>query len=171
MISSHYCIVEELRSKGVAAKDLALCNMNIRGLPLHLDELPILLEHLSIDFQVIALTEIKDSLESPIVSNTEMPGYKFYYTPSKSACGGVGMHVKSNIKADKCDDLFHCSSEFETVWIEEENSKAKNVLCCCAYRHPSSDIYIYNDHIQDISQNLKLKINLSILWVTLLLIY
>ena len=154
-ISSHYCTFEELRSKDITAKDLALLHMNIRSLPLHLDELLTLLEHLSIDFQVIGLSEIKDSLESPIVSNIEIPGYKFHHTPSKSACGGVGIYVKSDIKADKRDDLSLCCSEFETVWIEIENSNTKNVLFCCAYRHPSSDISIFNDHIQDVISKLE----------------
>ena len=154
-ISSHYCTVEELRSKDITAKDLALPHMNIRSLPLHLDELLTLLEHLSIDFQVIGLSEIKDSLESPIVSNIEIPGYKFHHTPSKSACGGVGIYVKSDIKADKHDDLSLCCNEFETVWIEIEDSKTRNVLCCCAYRHPSSDISIFNDHIEDVISKLE----------------
>ena len=85
------------------------------------------------------------ALESPIVFNTEIPGYKFHYTPSKTAC--VGAYVKSDSKADKHNDLFLCSNEVETVKIEIENSKSKNVLCCCTYRHPTSDISIFNYHI------------------------
>ena len=63
--------------------------------------------------------------------------------------------MKSDIKADKRDDLSLCCSEFETVWIEIENSKSKNVHCCCAYRHQSSDISIFNDHIQDVISELE----------------
>ena len=39
--------------------------------------------------------------------------------------------------------------DFETIWIEIHNPKAKNILRCCAYRHPSSDIAKFTDHMQE----------------------
>ena len=67
---------------------------------------------------------------------------------SHSAAGGVGIYVKANLPANKRDDLSISTVDFETVWIEIDNPKAKNILCCCAYRHPSSDIAKFTDHLQ-----------------------
>ncbi len=39
--------------------------------------------------------------------------------------------------------------DFETIWIEIDNPRAKNILCCCAYRHPSSDIAKFTQHLQE----------------------
>ena len=45
--------------------------------------------------------------------------------------------------------LSFCNSDFETNWAEMDNSKAKNILCRCAYRHPSTDIAKFSDHLQE----------------------
>ena len=124
--------------------------MNIRSLSLHFDELHTLLGNIGIDFQLIGLSEIKISTDSPLLSNLDISGYKFHHTLSHTSVGGVGIYVKSNLTANKRLDLFHSTQDFETVWIEIESAKSKNILCCCAYRHPSSDIALFNDHIQEI---------------------
>ena len=135
-----------MQSLETSTKDLSVLHMNIRSLALHFDELFNLLGCTDIDFQVIGLSEIKDSVDSPISANIDIPGYKFHHTSSQSAAGGVGIYVKSLLKANKRLDLSINTCDFETVWIEIENAKSKNILCCCAYRHPSSDIgtYVYN---------------------------
>ena len=45
-------------------------------------------------------------------------------------------------------DLVSDSDEYKTVWAEIENSKDKNILICCAYRHPNSEIEHFNEYIQ-----------------------
>ena len=100
------------------------------------------------NFQVIGLSEIKTKVGSQNKANNELHGYKFHETPSHSSAGGVGIYVKSNLTANKRDDPCISDKDFETVWTEIENSKAKNILCCCASRHPSSDISRLNDYFQ-----------------------
>eukprot|EP00794_Sanderia_malayensis_P013289 gene13290-14664_t len=129
--------------------DFALFHMNIRSLSLHYEELHALLSGLKIEFQVICLSEIKVSTNAPLKSNVDLPGYKFYHTPSHSAAGGVGIYVKQNLTANKRDDLSTCNVDFETIWIEIDNPRSKNILCCCAYRHPSSDISKFTDPVTE----------------------
>ena len=148
-INCNYYNVPDLQSLVTSSKDLSVLHMNIRSLPLHFDELLTLLGNIGIDFQLIGLTEIKDSVDSPISTNIDIPGYKFHHTPSQSAAGGVGIYVRSNLDANKRLDLCSSTCEFESVWIEIENAKSKNILCCCAYRHPSSDINSFLDHMQE----------------------
>ncbi len=38
--------------------------------------------------------------------------------------------------------------EYETIWAEIENSGDKNILICCAYRHPSNEISHFTEHLQ-----------------------
>ncbi len=57
--------------------------------------------------------------------------------------------MKSNLKADVRIDLSTSTFDLETVWIEVQNTKSKNMLCCCAYRHSSSEIQKFNDHMQE----------------------
>ena len=52
------------------------------------------------------------------------------------------------------DDLSFLEDEFETLWIESKNTEDKNILCCCAYRHPNTDVKKFNDHIDQIMQKI-----------------
>ena len=70
--------------------------------------------NLNTDFKVIGLSEIKASVDAPISDNIELPGYKFHHTPSNSAGGGVGIYVKSDLKANERDDLSFANDDFET---------------------------------------------------------
>ena len=148
-IDCKYYNVQEFQSIETSAKDISLFHMNIRSFHLHFDELFTLLANTGADFEIIRLSETKDTVDSPLSTNTDIPDYKFYNTPSHSAAGGAGRYVKSSLKVDKRIDLSTSTFNFETVWIEIQNTKSKNVLCCCAYRHPNSEIK-FNDHMQEI---------------------
>ena len=51
-------------------------------------------------------------------------------------------------------DLSVTDKEFETVWVEIKNIKSKSILCCGAYRHPSSSSERFTEHIETILHNL-----------------
>ena len=40
------------------------------------------------------------------------------------------------------------SSGFETIWVEIVGTKAKNILCCCAYRHSSVCPVRFKEHLE-----------------------
>ena len=102
--------------------------MNIRSHFLHLDKLHVFLSSLNINFQVIGLSEIECSTDAQAKTNVDLPGYKFHCTPSQSADDGVGVYVKSELKADQKDDLCVSDIDSETVWIEINDPKAKNTV-------------------------------------------
>ena len=149
-INCDYLNVQEMQVLEVSPNDFKLLHLNVRSLTLHFDELFSLLGGTGINFHVIGLSEIKVSVNSPISTNINIPGYNFHHTPSLSAAGGVGIYVNSLLKANKRLDLSTNTCDFETVWIEIENAKSKNILCYCAYRHPSSEVANFNNHIQEI---------------------
>ena len=45
--------------------------------------------------------------------------------------------------------------EYEIIWVEINNKKDKNLLCCCLYRHLSSDITKFIDHMTSILQKVQ----------------
>ena len=112
-ITSQYATVQKMVSMELSDKDFTLFHMNIRSHSLHFDELHALLPSLNINFQALGLSEIKVSSDAKVKTNTKLPGYKFHYTPSQSSAGGVGFYVKSNLEANKRDDLCVSDVDFE----------------------------------------------------------
>ena len=74
--------------------DFSLLHMNIRSLSCHFDELVSTLVSLEIKFDVVGVSETWDSLENPIKTNIDIPGYSFFSVQSHSQNGGVGLYVR-----------------------------------------------------------------------------
>ena len=97
-------------------------------------------------FGVSATWSSKTQKES--LTNTDIEGYSFYKTKSLSQNGGVGFYVKKSFISYSCENLNIGCNEFETVWVEVENTNDKNHLSFCAYRHPNSDIDVFTSHLK-----------------------
>ena len=69
--------------------------------------------------------------------NNNLDGYILHSQPSRSAAGSVPIYTRHTLNAFERTDQSTTDDEFETIWVEIVNTKAKNILCCCAYRHPS----------------------------------
>ncbi len=146
-LNSKYYSVQDLGSLEFSNKDFAIFQMNIRSLPLHYEEFHALLSSIKTGFQVICPSEIKVSTNVPLKSNVDLQGYKFHHTPSHSAAGAVGIYVNKILLQRKG---MICLSMM-LIWIKVDNPQSKNILCCCEYRHPSSDISKFTDQLQDIN--------------------
>ena len=59
-----------------------------------------------------------------------MVGYILHSQPSRSAAGGVAIYTRRTLNAFKRTDLSTTDDEFETIWVEIANTKAKNILSC-----------------------------------------
>ena len=152
-IDSNYVSIQDLSSSDTNHTDLSFLYMNIRVLSCHFDELQTLLVNLKIPFDVVAVSETWDSFKRPLEVNVEIPGYTFFSTRSQSQNGGVGVYIKSSLAPTPRSDLASDSGDFETVWTEVENPKDKNILICCAYRHPNSDPETFDEYMHNILAN------------------
>ena len=76
--------------------------------------------------------------------NNALHGYNLHSQPSRSAVGGVALYTSKSLNAVKRTDLSVTDEEFEI----------KSILCCCAYRHPSSSPERFTEHIDTILHNL-----------------
>ena len=146
-IQSQYYSVSELASLETKSQDLSILHTNVRSLSCHHDDLISLLGASNESFDVMGVSEIWHSEKRPIITNVDIDGYTFYSTKSLSQNGGVGLNVKSSINCTKRVDLNHQCDDFGTIWIETEILNDKNLLFCCAYRHPNSPISTSTDHL------------------------
>ena len=110
---------------------------------------------INIPFDVIGISETKEQIDNEFISNVELRGYAMYSQPSKSLCGGCAIYVNSQSDHQVKNDLSVLEEEYETIWNEINNTKDKNLLCCCLYRHPSSDITKFTDHMTSILQKVQ----------------
>ena len=60
--------------------------------------------------------------------NNNLDGYILHSHSSRSAAGGVAIYTRNTLNAFKQTDLSTTDAEFETIWVEIVNTKAKNIL-------------------------------------------
>ena len=132
--------MDELNKVQLSKQHLSVFHTNIRNLSRHHDTLHTQLSMINIPFDVIGIFETIEQIDNEFISNVELRGYSMYSQPSKSLCGGCAIYVNSQLDHQVRNDLSVLEEEYETIWVEINNKKDKNLLCCCLYRHPSSDI-------------------------------
>ena len=85
--------------------------------------------------------------------NNNLDGYILHSQPSRSATGGVAFYTRHTLNAFKRTDPSATDDKFETICVEIVNSKAKNILCCCVYRHPSFSPVRFKEHLESTSSS------------------
>ena len=91
------------------------------------------------DFDIVNLTETSQ-FEDFFKTNVNIEGYDPFYSPSNTSKGGTGIYVKSIYNTVERTDLKITHDNFESTWIEIKNTKSKNIVCGCIYRHPRYDL-------------------------------
>ena len=86
------------------------------------------------------------------VVNVDMQGCSMYTQLSKNSCGGCAIYINPKLDHLVRNDLSALEEEYETIWVEINNHKAKKFLFCCLYRHPSSDVSFFLDHLTSVLQ-------------------
>ena len=66
------------------------------------------------------------------------------------------MYVGKKLDHVVREDISALEDEFETLWVEiKTGAKAKNILCCCVYRHPNTDTKKSIEHMDDVLSKLE----------------
>ena len=118
---------------------LSIFHVNIRNLSKHTDELKNVLHASKIIFDFIRVSETKQLINKDFISNVAIEGYQMYSQPSESASCGVAIYVNNKLDHFRKDDLSVIEDDFESLWIEINNNKGKNIMCGYIYRHPNRD--------------------------------
>ena len=97
--------------------------------------------------------EVKGQSEG-FLKNASLDGYTIHSQHSSSSAGGVALYLRNNLDYIVREDLNALENEFETIWVEIKNRKGQNVLCCCAYRHPNTEVEKFNNYIDKVMQKM-----------------
>ena len=135
-------------STTLSGKSFSLFHVNTRSLSKNFDQLLSVLSSLTVNFDVIGITETKQQIGKDFLVNVDVNDYFMYTQPSKLASGGVAIYVKDNLDHSRIDDMCTTNNEFEVLWIEIKNRKGKNFLCGCAYRHPNTDSNNFLEYLE-----------------------
>ena len=76
--------------------NLFIMHFNIRNLQRNFDQMHEFLSKLSVQPDIIALTETKLS-GNPVYSNIELNGYDFLHADSETTAGGVGLYIQNKL--------------------------------------------------------------------------
>ena len=140
---SNYDINECLLS----GQSFSLINCNIRSLSANFDKLSNMLSELYFPFLLIGLTEIKQKIDQPPISNTDLCGYQFLSQPSLSNAGGVAFYINNNLNFNIRPKFTTTADDFEALWIEVHNNSHSNLLCGIIYRHPNGDLERFIEYV------------------------
>ena len=100
------------------SNNFSMFHVNTRSLTKHFDQLYSLICAIKIPFDVIGLTETKQSINKDFLLNVNIDGYQLHTQPTKSLCGGTAIHVKKSLDHKVLHDLNALEDEFETLWIK-----------------------------------------------------
>ena len=104
-IKSRYHTVPKLAAIYSNAKQLSIPHNNIGSIFCHRDEPVNLCIQTQKSFDIIGVSETWNSVQSEIVVDMDINGYKRCDIRSLSQNGGVGLYVKSSLSSSKRDDL------------------------------------------------------------------
>ena len=149
-IDSRYFTIPEFTSLEVDSSDLFILHTNIRSLSLHHEDLITLCTLTKVNYDIIGISETWNQTHKETLNNASIDGYDHYDTQSLTQNGGVRLYVKNSLSSKLCTSLCVCCNDFETVWVEVNNTSGKNFLFCCAYRHPDMDMGKLTDHFKSI---------------------
>ena len=91
------------------------------------------------NIDIIGISETSQSEGKDFSTNISMSGYHQPFTTGSKTSKGVAIYARDNLNIFARDDLNCVNNCFESVWVEIEIEKSKNIVCGCLYRHPSTD--------------------------------
>ena len=125
-ISSCYFTIPEITSLEVDSSDLSILHTNIRNLSLHHEDLITLCALTKVNYDIIGVSETWNQTHKETLNNASIDGYDHYDTQSLTQNGGVRLYVKNSLSSKLCNSLCVCCNDFETVWVEVNNTDGKN---------------------------------------------
>ena len=152
--NSEYFTDEELDdiSKNISSVHLNMLNVNIRSTYKNYDSLKDFLHGSKIDFNIIGLSETW--LREKPLEYFHLDGYKLEFINRKqdSRGGGVCLFVKDEMKYFVRKDLLQIKhpENTETLFIEIEREKSKNIIVGIVYRSPDQDVHEFNQFTENL---------------------
>ena len=74
-----------------------------------------------------------------------MQNYSFEFTPTESTAGGTLLYMANHLSYKPRTDLsLNKANQLESTFIEIINSRKRNIIVACLYKHPNIDVSKFN---------------------------
>ena len=148
-IDCKYVDIQSFKHK-VKKNQLSLFHLNIASLSKHKEELDTTLSMLNFEFDVIGLTETKIKKNVTPSVDIKRKNYKEYSTPTEGDKGGCLLYISEKFDSKPRKDLekiMYKPKALESTFREIINTKGRNIITGCIYRHPSMEMDDFNEQI------------------------
>ncbi len=133
-----------------ARNNFSVMHLNIRSLSKNHDYLVSFLSTIRCTFDVIACSETWLNERSHI-DTLNLEGYKLYHKNRLGRTGGgVCMYVNSRLQANVCDNLVLDDEYSDSLFININTDKGKDILIGVIYRPPDSNLTNFMDKFEAI---------------------
>ena len=95
--------------------------------------------------KIIGISKSGLQINKQPINNISLPNYVCEHTPTESRKGGILLYIDQNLK-HKVRGNLNMYSKFltESTFIEIMNTKQKNMIIGCIYKHPKQGTCIFN---------------------------
>ena len=126
--------------------------MNCRSLVAHYDDIVEYLKNISVDFDIIALSETWFVPEKHNLSNYSLNNYTLYTSSRDNKTGGgVAIYAHDTLQHKLVNEISSVVNDcYESVFIDVNVHDNTNIRLGCIYRAPNTDIKLFNDELENI---------------------
>ena len=132
-------------------ENISALHLNIRGLKCNVYKMCNFLSTSGIKFSIICVSETWcKNEEFKENSNLRLLNYKVIplERKTKQRGGGIAIYINSELTYRIRNDLTTSDVDKESLTIEIQNEKAKNILITCCYKPPSGDTEALNNYLK-----------------------
>ena len=152
--SNALCPCKYYTSSAVKAKidsiqDLSIIHLNARSLKTNFGSIKCFLKELNVYFHVIAISETWLDNDCDL-QEYSLPGYDMFNSfRNNKRGGGVALYINNNLTVKKLSNFTNVIDDImECVTVEIINKNGRNIIVCCIYRSPGTNIELFNDYIE-----------------------
>ena len=148
--SYDYYDINDITKLRINENDLSIIHLNISFLPLHINNLKILLSFFKVKFDIISISEKRITRNNTQKTNTDIWRYNIEHTLTKSKAAGCLLYISDRIPYKLRNDLdVYCPKQLESVLIEVLFSNKPSQIINTIYKHPSMNVSTFtNDHLK-----------------------
>ena len=122
-------------------------HLNISSLSYHHQELYSLLSSMNTKPKMIGISDSRLQISKQPINIISLPNYVYEHTPTESGKGGTLLYIDQNLKYKVRRDLnIYSKSLIESTSIEIMNTKQKNMIIGCIYKHPRQETHDFNEN-------------------------
>ena len=149
IINYKYYDIDEIQTLNKLNNEctLSLFHINSCSLSKNIEDLEYLFNSTSINFDVIAFSEIIIVKGKNPVNSLHLINYSYEFCPTESSAGGTLLYIRNHLSYTPRNDLsIYKPTELELSFIEISNPKRSNIIIGSIYRQPNMALEEFNNN-------------------------